>query len=116
MLTWYQLASRVRNIAEHAVVGPAEDPLRNTRTTRANWLERVLWAPYWVNYHLEHHLCIYAPCWKLPKAHRRLGEQGLRPRMELAPGYRVVLRAATSKASDDPGASGGRKALRVQAL
>lgn len=116
LLTWYQLASRVRNIAEHAVVGPADDPLRNTRTTHANWLERVLWAPYWVNYHLEHHLFIYAPCWKLPMAHRWLGEQGLWPRMELAPGYRSVLRAATSKAGDDPGASGGRKTLRVQAL
>ena len=116
LLTWYQLASRVRNIAEHAVVGAAEDPLRNTRTTQANWLERVLWAPYWVNYHLEHHLFIYAPCWNLPMAHRWLGEQGLWPRMELAPGYRSVLRAATSRADDDRGSASGRKSVTVQGL
>lgn len=116
LLTWYQLASRVRNIAEHAVVGPADDPLRNTRTTRANWLERTLWAPYWVNYHLEHHLFIFAPCWKLARAHRWLGERGLWPDMELAGGYREVLARAASKVSDDRDASGGRKSARVQAL
>lgn len=116
LLTWYQLASRIRNIAEHAVVGPADDPLRNTRTTRANLLERALWAPYWVNYHLEHHLFIYAPCWKLPLAHRWLGDKGLWPKMELARGYRDVIARATAKAHDDAGASGGRKSARVHAL
>jgi hypothetical protein len=48
--------TRIRNIAEHAVVPDANDPLRNTRTTRANFLERLFIAPYYVNYHLEHHL------------------------------------------------------------
>ena len=41
LMTGYQLVSRLRNIAEHAVVGPADDDLRNTRTTRANWLARM---------------------------------------------------------------------------
>jgi len=116
MLTWYQLASRVRNIAEHAVVGPADDPLRNTRTTRANWLERALWAPYWVNYHLEHHLFIFAPCWRLPSAHRLLGELALWPKMELADGYGQVLRLACSRPTDDTAPPGGRKSSRVQAI
>lgn len=114
MATWYQLASRVRNIAEHAVVGPGEDPLRNTRTTRANWLERVLWAPYWVNYHLEHHLFLYTPCWRLPQAHAWLGERNLWPQMEIAENYSSVLRKATSGSDDRSG--GGRKTTRVQAI
>ena len=44
------------------------DPLRNTRTTRATPLARLLVAPYFVNYHLEHHLFLFVPCWRLPAA------------------------------------------------
>lgn len=111
LMTGYQLVSRLRNIAEHAVVGPADDPLRNTRTTRATLLARATVAPYWVNHHLEHHLLVNTPCWNLPLAHRWLGQQGLWPRMEIATGYGEVLVRATARADDDRGASGGRKGL-----
>ena len=100
LLTWYQLVSRIRNIAEHAVVPDNDDPLRNTRTTRAGLIERALVAPYWVNYHLEHHLFLFVPCWRLPAAHRLLVAKGLAPRMELRSGYREVLRLATSALTD----------------
>lgn len=100
LLTWYQLVSRIRNIAEHAVTGPAEDPLRNTRTTRAGLLMRLFVAPYWVNYHLEHHLLVYTPCWKLPAAHRLLLARGLGPRMEIGESYAAVLRRAVSRPRD----------------
>ena len=106
LLTWYQVISRVRNIAEHAVVGDNHDRLRNTRTTLAHWGMRMVLAPYWVNYHLEHHLFVFTPCWKLPAAHRMLMAQGLGPRMELATGYLQVLRLATSK-THDHGDTGG---------
>ncbi len=111
LFTGYQLVSRLRNIAEHAVVGSADDPLRNTRTTLASWWERMTVAPYWVNHHLEHHLFVNMPCWNLPKAHRLLGEQGLWPRMEIASNYRDVLARATARADDDPGQTGGRKSI-----
>jgi fatty acid desaturase len=96
LATWYQLVSRIRNIAEHAVVPDNDDPLRNTRTTIANPLERLLIAPYWVNFHLEHHLFMFVPCWRLAAAHRALLAAGRQDQMELQPGYRAVLRAATS--------------------
>jgi fatty acid desaturase len=102
LLTWYQVISRIRNIAEHAVVGNNDDRLRNTRTTLTNWGMRMVLAPYWVNYHLEHHLFVFTPCWKLPAAHRMLIEQGFGPRMELAQGYVQVLRKAISNPNDDP--------------
>jgi fatty acid desaturase len=102
LLTWYQVISRIRNIAEHAVVGNNDDRLRNTRTTLTNWVMRMVLAPYWVNYHLEHHLFVFTPCWKLPAAHRMLIEQGFGPRMELAQGYVQVLRKAVSNPNDDP--------------
>ena len=108
LATWYQLVSRVRNIAEHAVVPDNDDPLRNTRTTRANFLERLLVAPYWVNYHLEHHLFMFVPCWRLPAAHRALLALGLREQMEIQPGYTAVLRLATSRREGDGPRRGSR--------
>jgi fatty acid desaturase len=101
LLTWQMVITRVRNIAEHAVVGEADDPLRNTRTTLANWLERALVAPYWVNYHLEHHLFFYVPCHNLPKLHRILMAGPHASRMEVAPGYLAVLRKATARPDHD---------------
>jgi fatty acid desaturase len=97
LATWYQLVSRIRNIAEHAVVPDNDDPLRNTRTTRANFFERLFVAPYWVNYHLEHHLFMFVPCWRLPAAHRALVAAGLGDRMEIQPGYAAMLKLATSR-------------------
>ncbi len=73
MATWLPLISRLRNIAEHAlIVQNGTDPLRHARTTNANWLERVFVAPYWVNYHCEHHMFTHIPCWNLPSAYRLL--------------------------------------------
>lgn len=100
LATWYQFISRIRNIAEHAVVPDNDDPLRNTRTTHANPLMRLLVAPYWVNYHLEHHLFMFVPCWRLPQAHRLLLAAGRRDSMEIKPGYLAVLKAATSATID----------------
>ena len=95
--TWLQLVYRIRNIAEHAlVVQNQADPLRQARTTQAGWLERALVAPYWVNYHCEHHLFTHLPCWQLPRAHRLLQARGATARMEVQPGYLAVLRLATA--------------------
>jgi fatty acid desaturase len=95
--TWFQLVTRLRNIAEHALVAKDEpDPLRHARTTHANWIERALIAPYYVNYHCEHHMFMHVPCWRLPEVRRRLERQGVTTRMEGAPGYLSVLTAVTT--------------------
>ncbi|HEX6959774.1 MAG TPA: fatty acid desaturase family protein [Ferrovibrio sp.] len=106
LATWYQLISRVRNIAEHAMVPDNDDPLRNTRTTYAGWIIRALLAPYWVNYHLEHHLLLFVPCYRLPKAHRLLLAKGYGSKMEVRKSYAEVLRLAASAASEGGGSSG----------
>jgi fatty acid desaturase len=108
LATWYQLVSRIRNIAEHAVVPDNDDPLRNTRTTRANLVERLFVAPYWVNYHLEHHLFMFVPCWRLPAAHRALLAAGIREQMEIQSSYVAVLRLATSRREGDAPHRGSR--------
>jgi fatty acid desaturase len=95
--TWFQLVTRLRNIAEHALVAKNEpDPLRHARTTHANLIERALVAPYWVNYHCEHHMFMHVPCWNLPGVRRLLARDGVTGRMEGAPGYLSVLRAASA--------------------
>lgn len=91
LLTWYQFVIRIRNIAEHAVVGDPADPLRSARTTLADPVTALFFAPYWVNYHLEHHLVMHVPCWRLPAMHRMLVARGLGERMETAPSYWRVL-------------------------
>ena len=59
------------------MLGDRDDPLRNTRTTHASWLERLFIAPNRVNYHLEHHLLMTVPYFRLPRLHRLLREADL---------------------------------------
>ncbi|MBV9330148.1 MAG: fatty acid desaturase family protein [Alphaproteobacteria bacterium] len=96
-LTWHMVITRIRNIAEHAVVPDNDDVLKNARTTYASWLERALVAPYWVNYHVDHHVLFFVPCYRLPKLHALLLAKGYGPKMEIQPNYLTILKLATSK-------------------
>jgi fatty acid desaturase len=111
-LTWFQVVVRVRNIAEHAIVPDNDDPFRNARTTKTNLLGRALLAPYWVNYHVEHHILMWVPCYNLPRFHRILLAKGFGPRMEIRPTYRNVLADATSRAANDDRRDGMRTSVR----
>ena len=96
MATWFPMVTRLRNIAEHACVeGSSTDPFRAARTTRASLWERAFIAPYWVNFHAEHHLFMHVPCWKLPRLHRAIHTKPQAEAMEVAPGYASVLKAVT---------------------
>jgi fatty acid desaturase len=96
LLTTYRFVLRIRAIGEHAMAGPASDPLRNTRTTIASWWERLFLAPNYVNYHLEHHLLMTVPHYNLPRMHRLLREKGLLEHALVTEGYARVLSRATS--------------------
>jgi fatty acid desaturase len=96
--TWYPLVTRIRNIGEHACATPdAGDPWRLARTTHANWLERLMIAPYWVHFHAEHHLWMHIPCYRLEAAHKMLAQKGLTQHMEVRHGYRQILELATAQ-------------------
>jgi fatty acid desaturase len=99
MATWFPLVTRIRSMAEHAMVEgtKAEDPFTHARTTLANPIERLLIAPFWVHYHCEHHMFMYAPCYRLPAIHRALKEKGLTARMQITKGYVDVLNRCASK-------------------
>lgn len=103
LATWFPMVTRLRNIAEHACVeGSATDPYRAARTTRASWWERALIAPYWVNFHAEHHLFMWVNSYRLPALHKALQDKGVLARMEVAPGYVAVLREAAGRREPDP--------------
>ena len=97
LATWNQMVTRLRNIAEHACLDGGQNPYRVARTTRTNIIEGLLIAPYWVNYHCEHHMFMHLPCYRLGAAHRLLTEKGITDRMEVEDGYWRVLQKATSR-------------------
>jgi fatty acid desaturase len=92
MMTTQQFFLRIRNIAEHSTVPDIENPLQNSRTTIVNAWERMTFAPYWVNYHIEHHMVPFVPCWRLPEVHRIMLSKGLGREMEIKQGYREIIR------------------------
>lgn len=97
--TTHHLVVRLRSIAEHAMIPDPTDPLRNTRTTLARWWERLVIAPNYVNYHLEHHLIMTVPHYNLPRMHRMLRDRGVLDGACVARGYLGVLKLAASKAA-----------------
>ena len=92
-LTIFQFFYRIRNIAEHAVVPNDCDDFNNARTTNASFIERCFVAPYYVNYHLEHHLFMFIPCYKLKDAHNLLVAKKYTNRMEIKKGYIPLLKS-----------------------
>ena len=94
LVTWFQLVVRIRSMAEHAATDFSDNELQNVRTTYANPLVRLFLAPYWVNYHLEHHLFTRCPWYNLPKAHQMLIKNGHLEKMCIENSYRDVLRKA----------------------
>ena len=63
-------------------------------------LARLLLAPYFVNYHLEHHLLTAMPCYRLPTMHRLLAAKGVMENCEVQPDYGTVLRLATTRQAE----------------
>lgn len=97
LATTFQLFLRIRNIAEHACTTTgSDDPFTHARTTYANMLERTTVAPYWVNFHSEHHLFMGVPCYSLPRAHTLLDKGNYHQRMTIEPNYLSVLRRVTA--------------------
>ncbi len=98
-LTTYTLVTRIRAIAEHAMTPAAFDPdapLNNTRTVLARWWERLLVAPNFLNYHLEHHLLMTVPHYNLPRMHALLAERGVMDSACIERSYWRILSRASS--------------------
>lgn len=97
LLTTYNFCLRVRSIAEHSVVEDTNNPYKNTRTTYANFIEQILFAPLHVNYHLEHHFLQNAPSYNNPKIHKLLKERGFYEHGLLKNNYWEIVKMAIKK-------------------
>ena len=95
LITWFFVVIRIRNIAEHALTTHDDNPLTHARTTQAGFLARIFLAPYWVNYHVEHHAYMYVPCYRFKKLHHELGRSGYHSQMDIKKNYLSVLKIAT---------------------
>ena len=94
LFTTYNFSLRIRSMAEHSMVDDRTDPQKNTRTTYANFIEQILFAPYHVNYHAEHHLCMGAPSYNLPKMHKILLKKGFYKEGTLENNYWSIVKLA----------------------
>ena len=96
-VTSHMLIVRIRQLAEHAAVPDLfdADPRRNTRTTYVNWLERLVFCPHDLNYHLEHHFMASVPIYRLRKMHNLLKEKGFYDETHFPNGYITMLQEVT---------------------
>jgi fatty acid desaturase len=91
-LTTFSLFIRIRSMAEHVCTELSADPYANTRTTRASWLAKLTVAPHDVNFHLEHHLLMTVPHYRLRAMHQMLRGRGALDDCHIAGNYVEVLR------------------------
>ncbi|MFK7975152.1 MAG: fatty acid desaturase family protein [Halioglobus sp.] len=92
-LTVFMLIVRVRQVAEHAAVPDLYDPdvRHNTRTVDAPWWQKWVFAPFGVNYHLEHHFMASVPCYRLKALRQHLLQAGALDDVPRFTGYKQLI-------------------------
>ena len=96
-LTTFYFCIRIRSITEHSMVPDTSNPALNTRSTEANFIEKLLFAPLNVNYHMEHHLMMSVPSYHLPRMHKILLEKSFFKEALSAQSYWEVFKTAIVK-------------------
>ncbi|HIF14230.1 MAG TPA: hypothetical protein EYQ86_02425 [Bacteroidetes bacterium] len=96
-LTTYNFSIRIRSIAEHSVVPDQLNNFTNVRTTYANIIECILFAPHNVNYHAEHHLLMTVPSYNLPEMHKILKDKGFYNKGLLKYNYWNIFKLSINK-------------------
>ena len=95
MLLVLPLIMRIRSIAEHFALRH-DHPLRESRTVRAPWVERLLLAPHHIGIHIDHHIFASVPFHNLPALHQLLMQNDYyRENAQLNDGYFVRRRFAS---------------------
>jgi fatty acid desaturase len=112
----FPLLLRLRVMGEHGGVPDHmdRDPRRYIATTLAGPLARLLVAPNFVNYHVEHHIAATVPGYKLPSLHKLLRERDyFEGATCLSPSFWAVVRrcTATNESAAKRRKSGVRGAL-----
>lgn len=97
-MTVFMLVVRIRQVAEHAAVPDLFDPdvRNNTRTIDAPWWQKLIFAPFGVNFHMEHHFMASVPCYKLAELRAHLRRKGALDEVPVFSGYGQLLRHAVA--------------------
>ena len=90
---WHLVLQQVRLIGEHFSIDNDHPFYAQTRSTKLNWLESLMYLPKNANYHLEHHIHPSVPFFRLPQLHALLMEQeGFRTRAQVTEHLTGLLR------------------------
>jgi len=102
LVTVTVLGHLIRSFAEHAI-SDDEVPEHGNRliTIPAPFVERFMWAPYWMNYHAEHHLVPSVPAPRLKELHKRLATREDVPPVLIRRSYSQALRRYARALPDD---------------
>ena len=98
--SYYQVANRLRVIAEHGGMTRTPDRRNTTHHVRQSWAARLFLVPYNVGYHLAHHVDSGVPARNLPRLQRALEEDGYLPAEAVWPDYRSLWRALVRPGPD----------------
>ncbi len=75
-LTVWRVINRLRSIAEHGGMQRSEDRRETTHSVRQSLLPRFVLVPYWIGWHLAHHVDSGVPMRNLPRYHEALIDAG----------------------------------------
>ena len=75
-LTVWRVINRLRSIAEHGGMDESPDRRGTTHSVRQRPLARTFLVPYFIGWHLAHHVDAGVPMRALPRYHRALAEAG----------------------------------------
>lgn len=82
-LTVWRVINRLRAIAEHGGLTRSADRRNTTHSVRQHPVARFCLVPYWIGWHLAHHVDSGVPMRNLPRFHRVLVESGyVNPELE----------------------------------
>jgi fatty acid desaturase len=95
-LTVWRVINRLRSIAEHGGMDESDDRRATTHTVRQHAVARTFVVPYFIGWHLAHHVDAGIPMRALPRYHRALVDAGyVTPALERR-SYRALWAALTA--------------------
>jgi fatty acid desaturase len=100
--TTFHIYTRLRGVVEHGMAPDVEDPLRQSRSTGLPLWARLTFSPCRSELHLEHHLLMRAPFYRLPELQRLLRARGVYGRSWFEESPMVALRMVASPGRAPP--------------
>lgn len=95
-MTYWRVINRLRAISEHGGMTRSKDRRETTHHVEQGLLARFFLTPFYVGWHLAHHIDMGVPCWHLPEFHKELVASGYVTPDYTWPNYRSLWMALAS--------------------